>query len=189
MKSRVRGLLCAFPLLLGSLQCVEPLDAPSAYAEQRYLCTEAYASERAAVVERCREAYLRDRSCGGLVNFIGNIQSIPLVVESLASSASFEYRVSDTGVLELNMHAEGRTPYFEYTTKISNLLDGDRITTTTTGNDLRLNSLNATYRAQIRKFTFQLQLDTPDELAYTLSTRMTTNDTLEGCFHLFPTDR
>jgi hypothetical protein len=187
MKRRRRGLLCAFPLLLGSLQCVEPLEAPSAYAEQRYLCTEEYAGERAALIERCREAFLRDRSCAGVVSFRGNLQSVPVVVESLAETGAFAHL--DSGVPGFRIFVTGRSPYFVYEVKVSDLLDGPGIRRKDMGSDLRLNSRQATYRGMMTTFISQVELDTPDEVKFTLSSRLSTNDTFEGCFHLFPTHR
>src|SRR6185295_13145045 len=48
--------------------CVQPIDAPAAYSEHEYLCAPEHAAELEALVEQCREAYLRDQSCAGRVS-------------------------------------------------------------------------------------------------------------------------
>ena len=116
LASRI-GLLCIALTPLGG--CAAPLEAPSAYRDERYLCAPQDAAEFAALAETCKEDYSRGGSCFGVASLKGDIAGEPFVAESNLSSS---YVPDETRPNSLPvMHARARSPYFAFYISMTNL--------------------------------------------------------------------
>ena len=199
MKKGPRNLWFGLALSLSSLRCAHRLEAPSAYADQQYLCAEENAAARAALVEQCRDAYIRDKSCAGVGSYRGNIQSVPVVVGTPLDWSQFHTMSDVGGVTSTSVNLEGRSPYFKFeftfynvfgmgSDMVVNILPdaGSKKDTTTF---IRLESLRANYRSLLESPTYQLQTAASDELVkFSLSTHLNEDGWLDGCFDVFPID-
>jgi hypothetical protein len=67
--------------------CADPIDAPSAFSAERYVCGPEHAAEFDALVEECR--VLRQTSvCRGVLSFRGDIDSEDVTLDTRITSAS-----------------------------------------------------------------------------------------------------
>src|SRR5690349_13405905 len=71
--------------------CASPLDAPSAYIGERFLCTPENAAEFQALSSMCRETYLLDGSCAGFASMKGQLGGQPFVVDGPLVDAFYVY--------------------------------------------------------------------------------------------------
>ena len=100
------------PLLL-ALGCVEPLEAPSAYASESFLCGAERAAEWNAFVADCNERHRIDGSCPGVVSFRGDLEGEPFVASSRVFVASISYNLADPTVVR-EISCDGYSPYFKF---------------------------------------------------------------------------
>jgi hypothetical protein len=95
--------------------CASPLDAPSIYDSETFLCAPDQADRFRVELERCRNEYDRDGSCGGLVSFTGRLYDQPLVVDSRFDVSRFEDLLRPDGVrIRDQVKLSGISPYFRF---------------------------------------------------------------------------
>ena len=95
--------------------CADPLDGPSAYETQRFLCTEERQSEWLDLVEECESQRAFDGSCGGVVSFTGVLQGQPYTVESLLKSSDVtDVRTPENDLIRSSLTMIGASPYFNF---------------------------------------------------------------------------
>jgi hypothetical protein len=107
---------CAVSSLAG---CAEPLEAPSAYSQERYLCGASSKAEFDAWAEDCRQDYLADGSCLGVASMQGTVDGDPFVIDSRLS-ASYTTDAADPFSLGL-INARGASPYSFFYISITSL--------------------------------------------------------------------
>jgi len=99
--------------LLAAAGCATPLEAPSAYAGERFLCGPEQAAEFRVLSAGCREAYLSDRSCEGFASLKGESDGQPFVVDAPLFGSFYQY--NETGpTTGLTVNATGLSPYFAF---------------------------------------------------------------------------
>jgi hypothetical protein len=106
--------------LLWVAGCATPLEAPSAYSSERFLCGPEHAAAFAALSSACRETYLRDGSCEGFASLKGEIDGQPFVVDGPLFETSYESDETRPRT-PLGVNARGSTPYFAFRISISDL--------------------------------------------------------------------
>jgi hypothetical protein len=107
----MRVALRALPMLVGLLlaACAEPLDAPSAYDDQVYVCGESAAAARDAQSETCR----RTHDCAGWVSLRGTLQGQPVTVGSPLRRVTLDATsVPDVGFVRDSVELSAASPYF-----------------------------------------------------------------------------
>lgn len=111
------GLLCA---LLGSASC-GPLPLQPAYDTQRDICADP--DLFAELIEACRSRWQADGSCGGVIGFTGELQGVPVIVESELLITRFAQveRLEDGAIERGDMSLTARSPYFEYTLSLKDI--------------------------------------------------------------------
>jgi hypothetical protein len=197
---------------LSLIGCVEPLEAPSAYESQRYLCSDEYAAEWQDLVDQCHEDYLRDRSCAGVASFEGTLQSKPVTVESRLTWDQFgTLRRLDDSLVRDGVKMVGQSPYFEFRWNLASIggaiLPAGSTTVPWTleaaGNDsgddefdndriemgIRLASRNASVEITASSGTVTIESQTEDEEAAHASVTFRDGSAIDGCFIAFPIDR
>jgi hypothetical protein len=98
--------------LVSGAGCAAPLEAPSAYGEERYLCGQEHASEFDAWASACTEVYNASRSCLGVASMKGVSAGEPFAVDSNLVAS---YVPSDTPFMGLEyISADGASPYFGF---------------------------------------------------------------------------
>lgn len=96
------------PLLL-LVGCSDPVDAPSAYTDEAFLCGEAATAERDARTAACRQ----DDQCRGWLSFRGDLQQQRVSVDSPLLLATLEVaRFADVGLVRTAIKLHGESPYF-----------------------------------------------------------------------------
>ena len=99
--------------------CSSALDAPSVYESELFLCAPDQAERWRVELERCRNEYERDRSCGGLVSFTGRLYRQPLVVDSRFDVSRFEDILRTDGVrIRNDVKLSGISPYFRFRVRL-----------------------------------------------------------------------
>lgn len=93
-------------LLLGVAGCADPLEAPSAFQEERFLCGPEHAAEFDAWATACRD----DPACPGVGSIKGEFGGQPFVADTTLFNT---YYVLDSTVLA-DVGAQGTSPYFEF---------------------------------------------------------------------------
>src|SRR5688500_13881476 len=107
-------------LFISVVGCAAPLEAPSAYTGERFLCGEEHAAEFAALSSTCRDAYLSDGSCEGFASLKGEFDAQPFVVDTPLFQSFYEF--DETRPLTpLTATARGRSPYFTFRLSLEGL--------------------------------------------------------------------
>jgi len=96
-----------------ALSCAAPLDAPSAYTGERFLCAPEHAAEWDAHVSACSAQYRTDRSCPGVTSIRGELNGEIFVADSRVSIASYEYDPTKPTSLGYTRF-DGASPYFKF---------------------------------------------------------------------------
>lgn len=116
----MRAVFHTLPTVVGLLlaACAEPLDAPSAYDDQVYVCGEDAAAARDAQSGACRE----DEDCAGWVSLRGTLQDQPVTVGSVVRSVSLDAsNVPDVGFVRDSVELSAASPYFNLRLMFSDL--------------------------------------------------------------------
>ena len=92
--------------------CAAPLNAPSAYEGERFLCGEEHANEFDALVAECLEANLRGGACEGVASVKVDLTSQHAVVDSPLTSANYGPDPRDPVMRAMGVR--GVSPYFAY---------------------------------------------------------------------------
>lgn len=200
------ALLLAGLLLDG---CVDPLDQASAYASQRFLCTEDREAEWNELIAACDELFRADASCAGVASFSGELQGQPYVVESLLDDCSVQdVRAEDGALIRDAVRLFGTGPYFGFRVSLEGLggavvapaspqepraLDVvgregaaplyDEETTL----ELRVNTRGASLELAAPRGEVVVDRQTTDSQGFRISAELTQGGTLDGCFHVRPT--
>jgi hypothetical protein len=184
--------------------CSDPLDTVSAYANERFLCTEEKAEEWLDLIARCDTAYLADGSCAGVASFTGVLQGHPYVVESLLDDSSVQDVAIDGTLLRDVVRVFGASPYFSFRFSVEGfggdvLAPGapaeqrtlsvvsregptplyDEETTV----DLRINTRGASLELASRSGELIVNQQTTELQDFRISAELSQGGTLEGCFH------
>jgi hypothetical protein len=95
------------------MSCTEPIEAPSAYAGERFLCEEQDAAQFEALVTDCRRrADLRAGSCIGVASLKVDFLAQHAVVDSDLTAA--DYGPDPRDPVMRSSAATGSSPYFNY---------------------------------------------------------------------------
>lgn len=89
-----------------------PLDAPPAYEEEQFLCE----SGLEAALEPCRTDWLTNAGCAGVLSMRGEVQGLPVAVDSRLLSARVEngQQLPYPELLRTELKLIGRSPYYEF---------------------------------------------------------------------------
>src|SRR5882672_10924624 len=114
-ESEARGLgqrtISTLALTIGLMGCANPIAAPSAFTEERYLCDATNVPEFNSSIAECR-ARVGDQRCLGFVSLQGTIDGQPIVVDSPATRVEVEEETQGTGTKTEGLMVWGRSPYF-----------------------------------------------------------------------------
>jgi hypothetical protein len=181
-------------LLTCVVGCASPIDAPSAYTSEQFLCGDEQAAEFDSQVERCREASLRDGSCSGIVSLKGSVDAQPIVIDSTAGKVTYvekSGRSDGSGgeLSELKVYA--RSPYFDFVlTLLSKPLDlGTGEAPGMCRDPTGFFSIEARGGSDFVPMYFsscELKLRTPQEMRVVFSAQLRIRGNVDGCFHIFP---
>jgi hypothetical protein len=192
VKCHPRSLAWALPLWAGLAQCAEPLHAPSAFTEERYLCD---TPEFDTAVGQCREGYLRDGSCIGLVFFHGIIDREMVVVDSLATSVQAPVPALPGGQA-IGLGIWGKSPYFKFrfafgdpakvsAASVGAVPAGSATDVDSNADLLNLEARGGNYLAILINETREIQVLESDEIGFNFSADITRGGHVDGCVDVF----
>jgi hypothetical protein len=179
-------------LALGSglAGCGDPLYAPSAFSEERYLCDADHRSEFDARVAECRDAYLRDRSCAGLVSFRGTIELQQVVVDSQATLAVIQDQMRGGGIVTHALNVWASSPYFgvrllfvDPSAPASGEIGG--VGSASNSDYIDLEARGGNYLSTWINETRDIEVLSPTEVRFTFSADLTKGGHLDGCLDVF----
>jgi hypothetical protein len=185
---RSKLVLCFMGASLLVLGCGAPLDAPSAYASERFLCAAEHAAEWDARVSACDESYSSDRSCPGVASLRGEIGGETFVTDEPLVRAVFEYDAT-APTSAGNLSLRGRSPYFVFN------LSADVAVETTPGSPPRcLPGSSGLFGLEVRgssalrrtNFTTCEMISSDRGKDVTFSATFVVGGSLEGCAHFPP---
>jgi hypothetical protein len=96
--------------LFSTAGCAEPLEAPSAYEDERYLCNAEHAAEFDAMAAACAEDFAAGGSCKGVISMKGEIDGQRFVVDDSTAVAMYRPTVPPRLAESLDLYAQ--SPYF-----------------------------------------------------------------------------
>jgi hypothetical protein len=129
----------AFAAVLAFTGCSAAVENPPAYSSERNLCAAKHASAWDAKIARCRAAYDRDKSCGGLMSFAGRLEGEQITVSSELGATEFADRIdADGSTVRVEVKLYGRSPYFAFDFEWRGL--GGAVTDEDTERELRFES-------------------------------------------------
>jgi hypothetical protein len=182
-------------------RCVEPIDAPSAFSSEHYLCDEEHAAEFDAQVERCRQDHLRDQSCAGVLSLRGVFDSQPVVLDERVVKATYSDQVQQNGPTIRVMTINAIAPYFRVrfdsnfsvppeATKSGPVPDtdcslGGGLSCGST-QILNLEARGGNYLSGLVSAVREIKLETLEEVRVKLSGGLARGGNIDACFHIFP---
>jgi hypothetical protein len=96
---------------------IDPFETPSAYDQQKFLCTDPDALEAAAVA--CESS---EEDCPGVVSFQGQVQRVQIRVDTTLQHSLVRVAQGPQGVRNLSrVELAGAAPYFHFEVAISSL--------------------------------------------------------------------
>lgn len=192
MTNRRRGVWSAVSVLgLAALAgCLSPLEAPSAFTGERYLCGPDQRAELDARVEECRQANLRDGSCTGILSLRGVIDSQPVVVDAPTVVATYTIMVVPPNDRARDVFVAADAPYFLISLHVNLLIDPTTGSFSDLPDGLNMDILNVearggNYLSILEDETIDVQVQAGDELRLTFKGRLNRGGSIDGCFHAF----
>jgi hypothetical protein len=180
------------PLWAGLVHCSEPLRAPSAFSEERYLCD---TPEFDTLIAECREDYLRDGPCHGWVSFRGTIDTQQVVVDSPATRIIPAGPRLPSGTPANGMQVYGAAPYFGFRFTI---LDPERPGSGSVGSAaasgtamsstvdyINVEARGGNYLATWINETRDVQIIAADEVRFSFVADLVLGGHVEGCLDVF----
>jgi hypothetical protein len=185
------ALAAIVPSWVGLTGCQEPIAAPSAFSEERYLCDAEHRAEFDAIVARCRDDHLRDASCSGIISFRGTIDSQEVVLDSPTTMVVRPERITPGGIKTDGLRFWATAPYFEFRLTIADTSAPSTQPSSDAGSigsnfdfiDLRARGGN--YLTAWTNETRDIQLLTPSEVRFAFTTDLLRGGHLEGCLDIF----
>jgi hypothetical protein len=165
--------------------CASPIDAPSAYEGQQYLCDEAHAASWDARVEACRSAHAVDGSCAAAVSFRGNIDHHDVVGSMQADVGTFIGDVDSSGVPIRMLHVAGPTPYFRLAITYGFFLRGQPGRPAGNISNMNLEARGGNYLVGLIEKEHAILVDTDEEFAFSVASNLSRGGSFDGCLHLF----
>ncbi len=188
--------------------CATAVENPPVYDSERFLCAEASSDAWRDAVADCREAFDRDKSCGGVVSFKGQLEGEPLTVDAEISNSEFIDLHVDGAELRQEIKLSANSPYFRFVLSWLDMggdlvggADGSelRFGTTTDADsvledDLVRASIRMTVGGESRAFAprrgelLSERQRLHEQVATFTAELGDSGDYLEGCFHAFAID-
>jgi hypothetical protein len=175
-------------ILAGLTGCAAPIDAPSAFSEEQYLCNADRIDEFNARVEVCRRVRASGGACGGYLSFQGIVDSQPVVVDSAISRVDSQTQTT-AGVVRNGLILWSSSPYFDFRfSLVDKIMPGSLIPVSGTDSNVDIMNLEArggNYFVNWTNETRDVLLLTSDELRFTFSTDLQRGGHLDGCVDTF----
>ena len=173
-------------ILVGVSGCTEPIDAPSAFSDEHYLCDAEHLADFDAQVATCRKA----GSCLGYLSFRGLVDSQVVVVDAPVTLVKTIRKPELNASIANGMVIGAASPYFGVRMTFhdlvvpgvgaaSNGVEGsgyDAITLEARGGNSSSNWNNSART---------IQLFTTEEDRFSFSADLAKNGHLEGCLDIF----
>ena len=186
---------CIALSLICVVGCETPIDAPSAYTGEQFLCGDEQAAEFDGRVAQCREANLRDKSCAGFVSLKGDIDSRHVVVDSTVFDSTYLGNgwVTSDGAILWQLNFKASSPYFAFRMTVSGmpLDEGTRELPGACRDNQGFLYVEVRGGSDLFPMYFSscdLKLRTPEEeMRVAFSASLGGRGSATGCFHVFPT--
>jgi hypothetical protein len=189
------GLACS-----GALAgCVAPLEAPSAFDDQQYLCDPGHADAWRARIESCRDAFAADGSCLGVISLRGILDNENVVMDSPVTRLVITDTPNRDGVVVRDYFVSGRAPYFDFSLDLTGFAvppahsaNGIIIATATCNPDpgtdlvcfngvLNIEVRGGTELLRLQTLVRNIRVETVSELEFNFSSDLARGGNLSGC--------
>ena len=180
------------PLWAGLVHCADPLRAPSAFSEERFLCD---TPDLVALMAECHDDYMRDGSCLGWLSFHGTIDAQPVVVDSPAIRVIPAGPPAASGVPDVGMQVYGSAPTFNFRLSVHDPAKpaaasvgpggGAGAIAMSNVDFMNIEARGGNYLASWVNETRQLHILTADEVGFSFATDFLRGGHIEGCLDVF----
>lgn len=176
--------------------CAAPVDAPSAFRAERYVCGAEHAAEFETLMDECRTLG-QTEGCNGILSLRGTIDSEDVVVDTWVTSATAADWPGDPhGARTLELL--GASPYFTIKLDVYYLavppltsqsgplpVNCSAQPELTFGPCLILNleARRANYFTGVENVTRTMELESPSEMRASFSGDLARGGRIDGCFH------
>jgi hypothetical protein len=178
--------------------CAPPLDAPSAFEDEEYLCDPAHAAQWQQRIGDCRAAYQRDGSCPGVISFRGLVEAQSVVIDSPVTKVNFTDIPRGDGTIDRAYFIFGASPYFLFSYDLqqfdappgmsrSGIFVADPCTTVNTmcfSAILNIEARGGTALLRMSTLVRNVLIETPQELEITFAGDLDRGGNVAGCFDL-----
>jgi len=186
IQDRVRWLV---PCLLVLTGCVAPVDAPSAFSTEHYLCEGENLALFDAMVEQCRDEMHQGAPCAGVMSLRGVVDSQAVVADSRVTRVFFADEPTGNGNRMRAIDVTGVAPYFSMRITLYGFeADEGRVPALPLApprDVVNFEARGANYLSQIVDQIRVVEVNERDEMRAKVSGRLTRGGTVDMCFHLF----
>lgn len=178
-------------LCVGVTHCADPISAPSAFSEQRYLCDAQHRAEFDALVSQCGEEHAKTGSCSGFISLRGTVDTQAIVVSARTTRVESVVRASDVDFMSRGLIMWAPAPYFVLRLGLVNSsmpidVATDAAGVATTTDHINFEARGGNYLSSWVHETRNVEVLTPSETRLTFATDLARGGNLEGCFDVFP---
>jgi hypothetical protein len=179
-------------------RCGDPIDAPSAFSAERYVCGPEHAAEFEALVEECRTLRQTD-VCGGVLSMRGSIDSEDVVMDARVSSATPFDWPGDPGIAR-TLELLAASPYFNVKLDLQYLAVPPLMSVSGALPEncaagplvpdvpciiLNLEARGGNYLSGVNNVVRTMELEGMPEVRASFSGDLARGGYIEGCFHVF----
>lgn len=187
----------AIALCAGVIGCADPIDAPSAFSGERYVCGPEHVAEFDALMEECRT--LRQTSvCRGVLSLRGSIDAQDVTVDAHVTSLSVSDWPGGDPEFARAISVLAGSPYFNIKLDMNYLAVPPRAsisgelpencaltpTSSTTCMLLNLEARGGNYLVGMIHVVRTMELETAEEVRTSFSADLARGGHLEGCFQV-----
>jgi hypothetical protein len=181
----------AFVLSIGVAlpRCAEPIDAPSAFTEEQFLCDAEHIDAFNALVAACRDTRAQSGSCAGYLSFRGTVDSQPVVLDSVVTKVDNQFPVFQ-GVRQNGLIVWSSAPYFDIRFSLVDRIKPGSLQLAAAGESnvdfVDIVARGGNYLTNWSNETRTIEIATEEELRFTFSTDLSRGGHLDGCLDIFP---
>jgi len=170
------------------VRCAAPLEAPSAFESERFLCGEENRAEFEALLDACHADHSANASgCQGVLSMRGDIDSQAVVLD--ASVSRINYGINHVlGTIPTRFVVYFEAPYFtgRLDMQPESTEEGPVAGGLSSSTYLNLEARGGNYLSSVEQPSYAFELQTLDEVRGSLSGELGRGGFIETCFHLFP---
>lgn len=195
---KLPGLAALVSLAVSLAHCANPIDAPSAFSAERYLCGPEHAAEFEAFLQDCRTRG-QSEVCNGILSLRGTIDSEEVVIDTWVDRATPSDWPGDRGTaramellaasayfnIKLDVHYLAVPPLTSYSGELPENCSAQPELTFAPCMILNLEARGGNFLSGVATSVRTIELETATEMRASFSGEFARGGHIDGCFHIF----